>query len=188
MIDQSALLAHEPNWRPASGCRTTIPAAARSWIYERTSLTRRLRNACGNIEVQVLAQRRTRPFPGETQRLNMRIGRYALVREVMLQCEQRPLILARTIIPLTTLRGSNRRLSRLGTRPLGEVIFSYPGLQRLQLDLTRIDDRCWTNNARQKGAVAPGIWGRRTLYSVAGHPLLVCEFFLPSVFSLEPRQ
>lgn len=187
MTDKSFLFKREPNWLLAGhGIQRNIPSTARTWLYEPASLTQRLRNACGHaFQVRLLKQCWTKPFRGEARALRIRYGRYALIREVLLHCEQQPLILARTIIPYRTLRGANRRLSSLGTRPLGEVIFSYPSLQRLQLELTQVRNAGW--NAELIAGLAPDseVWGRRTVYSLSGRNLLVCEFFLPAVLSLK---
>ena len=190
MTDKSFLFKREPNWLPAwRGRQSNIPSTARSWLYEPASLTQRLRNTCGHaFQVRLLQQCWTKPFQGEAKTLRIRNGQQALIREVLLRCDRQPLILARTIIPHRTLRGAHRRLSNLGTRPLGEVIFSYPGLQRLRLEVAHVTKSDW--NAESMADLAPnsGVWGRRTVYSLSGRTLLVCEFFLPAVLSLEERR
>jgi len=190
LTDKSFLFKREPNWLPAwRGRQGNIPSTARSWLYEPASLTQRLRNTCGPaLQVRLLQQCWTKPFQGEARNLRIRNGRHTLIREVLLQCDQQPLILARTIIPQRTLCGAHRRLSSLGARPLGEVIFSYPGLQRLKLELAHVTNSDW--NAESLAGLTPdsGVWGRRTIYSLSGRALLVCEFFLPAVLALEERR
>lgn len=112
---------------------------------------------------------------------------YALVREVCLVRADEPLVYARTVIPLDSLRGARRRLSNLGTRPLGEVIFSYPGLRRELLEVASVPADSWVRSLRETVDRDP-VAGRRTLYSVAGSPLLVAEIFLPAVLVLEQER
>ena len=69
----------------------------------------------------------------------MPLHRYGLIREVMLHSQGKPLLLARTVIPDETIKVAHRNLAHLGTRPLGEVIFSYPDLERLTMDLTLVE-------------------------------------------------
>lgn len=100
----------------------------------------------------------------------------------MLSTGNTPLIIARTVIPARTLRGTQRILSNLGNRPLGEVIFAYPKLQRLEMELTRIDQSNWSAQLTAKVPVPRALWGRRTVYAVQHRQLLVTEYFLPTLF------
>mgnify|MGYP000277108523 CR=1 FL=1 len=86
-----------------------------------------------------------------------------------------------TIIPIKTLKGAQRNLSRLGNRPLGEVIFSYPKLQRLEMDVSCVKTTCWTEQLREKTRIIEPVWGRRTVYAIKHREMLVNEFFLPNL-------
>jgi chorismate lyase len=99
----------------------------------------------------------------------------------MLHTNGKPLLLARTIIPKETIKVAHRNLAHLGTRPLGEVIFSYPDLERIAMDLTLILPLTWADQAMQKAEINQPIWGRRTIYAIQKRPMLVSEFFLPEI-------
>lgn len=153
----------------------------RSWLLTEESLTQRLRAQIGNrLGVNILLQAQGKPFNNECQLLQLNSGRYTLIREVVLHEAYQPLILARSIIPYTTIAGAQRNLSHLGTRPLGEVIFAYPDLQRLPVEITHIAPTAWRIATAQQFAITQTLWGRRTVYILAGQPLLVSEFFLPA--------
>ncbi len=165
--------------------RHQIPAEVKSWIYEAGSLTRRLRCFYGKqLQVSLLFHQWQPAFPDECRQLHIPHHRYQLVREVLLHAEQTPLILARTILPEKTIKIAKRNLSHLGTRPLGEVIFSYPNLERQQLEITRIKPQLWSEPLKQQINIVDEIWGRRTVYSIQHQPLLVSEFFLPAALKL----
>ncbi|MGH8560296.1 MAG: chorismate--pyruvate lyase family protein [Methylococcales bacterium] len=183
MHKRSIIFFREPAWfRDRCGIESKIPREAGSWIYERSSLTRRLKKHCGlQFRVAVLNQRWARPWPNEARILELRRNQLALVREVQLFCSQQPLIIARTIIPRNTLKGAQRRLSSLGARPLGEVIFTYPALVRHRLDIAQVHPLDWNPALAEVLAIDHAVWGRRTVYGIAGRKLLVCEFFLPAV-------
>ena len=162
--------------------KNDLPPAVCSWIYETSSLTQRLKRGCGiHFHVTLLRQTWVRPWPEEAKILNFEQKRYALVREVLLSCCKQPLIVARTIIPRDTLAGAQRKLSSLGTRPLGEVIFTYPSLMRHRLDIAMVEANDWNPGVRKQLGIERAIWGRRTVYGIAESKLLVCEFFLPAV-------
>jgi chorismate--pyruvate lyase len=103
------------------------------------------------------------------------------VREVLLHAQQQPLILARTVIPWQTVQYLPYNLTRLGTRPLGEIIFADPKIERSTLELAYIVPALWTTEARLLGQINAAVWGRRTLYLAWQQPLLVTECFLPAV-------
>lgn len=185
----SLLFARPPVWHPVRpGQNHPLPPGAESWLFEPGSLTRRLRALCGaEFRVRLLRQHWARPHPEENRALGLPPARRAVVREVLLQYGDLPLVAARSVIPANTLRGARPGLARLGTRPLGEILFRDPRLERARLDLCAVDPCIWR---RETAAVAdlPGrIHGRRSHYRIGPGCLLVAEFFLPALFALEPN-
>jgi len=167
------------------GVRHTLPINVQSWTYEAGSLTQRLRSFYGNsVAVNVLFQRWQSPFLSERRLLNLPEHCYCLTREVLLHADGKPLILARTIIPRDTIKVAKSNLSHLGNRPLGEIIFSYPKLQRLDLNISLVTPDIWTQPAIAAGHINQPLWGRRTVYSIAQRQMLVSEFFLPNVLKI----
>ncbi len=186
MSTKSFLFIREPDWlqnRP--GICHRLPENVQSWTYETGSLTRRLRDYYGDaIAVKLLFHQWRTPFLSEYRLLGVPEHRYCLTREVLLHAAGIPLIVARTIIPEQTIKGAHRNLSHLGSRPLGEVIFSYPKLERLEMDVALINQNTWTQNAIDAGNINQPIWGRRTVYAIAHRQMLVGEFFLPEALKL----
>jgi len=148
-------------------------------------LTARLRKAVGvDFGVRLLGQRWVRPFDDEAALLQLPPRRRALVREVLLHSQGRPLVLARTVIPPDTLRGVYCGLAHLGNRPLGELLFAYRGLRRSHLEAARAVQTDWRHSIARQFEIETPVWGRRSLYQVGRASLTVCEFFLPSVLTL----
>lgn len=179
----SFLFKREPLWQEnRPGLRHKLPLTVQSWAYESGSLTQRLRDRYGNaVAVKVLVQRWCTPFLSERRLMSLQEQRFHLVREVLLHANDIPLILARTIIPETTIKAVNNKLAHLGNRPLGEIIFSYPKLERVAMDISLIKPQTWTDSALIEADIKQEIWGRRTVYGIAHHQMLVSEFFLPSI-------
>lgn len=164
--------------------RATPSAALRDWLLDTGSLTRRVQQACGGrFRVQVEMQGWGRPRLDEYRALGLRFGRVALIREVHLLCDGRPWVFARTIIPVTTLRGRQRRLAHLGSRPLGAVLFADPHMQRGPVEVACIPPHSRLFAAASRGLKRrpAAIWGRRSVFRLGGKPLLVSEFFLPGL-------
>ncbi len=186
MSTKSSLYPKEPTWfcnRLKS--RLNIPDNAASWIYEAGSITQRLRDYYGGslVRVQVLNNQWQRAFISESRLLKTSPAIYTLTREVLLYADDIPLVLARTIMPEQTIRSAHQNLSHLGNRPLGEVIFSYPKLERLALEITQVPKELWKKPIQKKTQLNAPLWGRRTIYAIHHQPLLVSEFFLPEILN-----
>ena len=175
----------EPAWHEASRLhRREIPEVALRRLLDPASLTRRMQAACpGCFRVQVLAQGWARPQHNETNALGMRAGSWGFVREVHLLCDDKPWVYARTVIPRTTLTGPRRRLTRLKSRPLGAVLFADPTMRRGPVEIARLTpcDKLYPAALRHLLEQPQMIWGRRSLFTLSGKPLLVSEIFLPSI-------
>jgi chorismate--pyruvate lyase len=186
LTSKSFLFNCEPTWvENRSGTRHTLPENVQSWTYEPGSLTQRLRDYYGDaIGVKVLLQQWNTPFLTERRLLKLRENRYSLIREVLLHANGKPLILARTIIPAKTVKVAKSNLAHLGSRPLGEVIFSYPKLERIEMDVTLIEPQTWSRSVCNEVSIDQPIWGRRTVYAIAHRQMLVSEFFLPEVLEI----
>jgi chorismate--pyruvate lyase len=189
LTTRSQLFARPPEWRPVRPSQSHhIPPGAESWLFEASSLTRRLRALCGpEFRVRLLRQDWARPYPDELQALGIPPARRAVVREVLLQCGDRPLVAARSVIPAETLRGARPGLARLGTRPLGEILFRDPRLERTHLELCAVEPRQWRREIGGTAGFSGKIRGRRNWYRIGPGRLLVAEFFLPALFALESR-
>lgn len=175
----------EPRW-VALGVRRLAgtPPRDHDWLADRGSLTRSMIASCpGRFRVALLRQDREHMLPGEARLLDSGASRGALVREVRLYCDDRAWVFARTLIPLLSLRGPASNLSRLGQRPLGEVLFSDPQTRRLRIEIARITPRhrlFWS--ATEHLSERPlAISGRRTLFEYRGQRILVNELFLPGI-------
>jgi len=182
----SFLFNRDPDWKPSQpGSRHTLPKNVQSWVFEAGSLTHRLRCFYGDsFAVKILFHRWKQAYLSECQLLRLPHQQYNLVREVLLHADGKPLILARTILPEKTIKIAKRNLSHLGTRPLGEVIFSYPNLERLQLDITEVKANYWSTQLQKQISIPENTWGRRTVYAIQKQPLLVSEFFMPGALEI----
>lgn len=148
------------------------PAALLSWLDEPGSLTARLvALAQGDFQVQVLREGWARPTREECECLSLSGREYAWVREVMLLGRSQPWVQARSILPRSSLTGVGRRLTRLGNRSLGGLLFRDPALHRGVIASARLT---------LDGQLA---WARRSKLMLHGHPVLVAEAFLPALLA-----
>lgn len=152
------------------------PSALRSWLDEPGSLTARLvRLSHGQFRIQVLGEGWARPTQEERQCLGMSRREYAWVREVVLLGHDQPWVQARSVLPRSSLVGVGRRLTRLGNRSLGGLLFRDPALQRGDITSARL-----TLSGCE-------VWARRSKLMLHGHPVLVAEAFLPTLLTHSVR-
>lgn len=164
--------------------RARVPPQRLDWLLDDGSLTQRLVAACGEaFRVAPLNQGWRRPLLNEAGVLGMQPAHYAFVREVHLLCDDRPWVFARTVIPPHTLVGGRRRLARLGNKPLGAVLFADRSMRRSPVQIARLRPGQWLFDAATAplASIPTEIWGRRSLFWLGGHPLLVNEIFLPEL-------
>ena len=173
-------LHREPAWRPmVSKSDRAIPDQWRDWLSDTGSLTQRLLDASeGKLSVQIIRQCLDAPRLSERLALGLAPRRLALIREVILLGDGVPWVYARSVLPMTTLTGSLRKLRRLDNRPLGALLFQSPSMTREPVEVA-----CH-NSANAKLPVVLGhidtpLWGRRSVFRLNRKPLLVSEIFLP---------
>ncbi|MBL0125279.1 MAG: chorismate lyase [Betaproteobacteria bacterium] len=150
------------------------------WLTSRGSLTTRLIANVDRFNLVRLIQRAQLPNVDERRELGLRDRERAIVREVLLRDADTPLVFAHSIVARRDLTGAWRGLSRLGSRPLAEMLFHDTGVTRLPMEYRKIDAR--HPLYRRAMEVAPSharsIWARRSVFLKQGRPLLVTEVFL----------
>lgn len=161
-----------------------IPRPLRAWLSDHGSLTQRLKARCTTFRVLPLAVGIARPNADEVGLLGLTPGMRAYVREVLLLCNDIPVVFAHSVLPCTGLRGGWNGITRLGSRSLGEALFNDRSIERQPLAYKSVR-RGHPLYDRIAGphAEARSLWARRSLFCLHRHPLLVTEVFLPAIES-----
>ena len=134
---------------------------------------------CGkDFSVRVISQQWQKLSAEEASAMSLHHVRSALVRQVLLCCGDKPLVYARTVIPATTIKGAQRRYANMGSRPLGAMLFADRTMRREDVQVAILQASQEANQIVKSGEV---VWGRRSVFRVAGKPLLVSEYFLPEL-------
>lgn len=158
-------------WYPSQVFRhKEIPKNLLESILYKGSLTKQLRKSCQNFQVRLLYTGWKKPYLSEAKFLKIPLCHATYIREVELLCQHQPLVIARTVIPRTTLTGPEKKLLCLGTKPLGEYIFTHPQYQRSNFQIAKV---------YLTSAEANPCWGRRSIFLLRNKPLLVTEVFTP---------
>ena len=180
----------EPRWQAHTPtARHGAPAELLDWLLDPTSLTSRLQQTCGGqFSVEPVSQLWQRPMLNEAQALGALPHERCFVREVRLLCDGQPWVFARTVIPIRTLTGPRRHLSRLGKKPLGAVLFADPSMYRSGIEIAKLSEGqgLFARATADLPRPPANIWGRRSAFFLNHKPLLVSEIFLPPICPHQP--
>lgn len=168
------------------------PTHMRHWLTDRVSLTVKLAAHSRQFRVQRLHQRRAMALPDEFHALGLarRVG--VQEREVLLRCDDAPVVFAHTVVPLHASAADWPFFGNLGERSLGFTLFCDPQVGRGELQYARL--RAGHPLSRRAAAAlgAPDfpcpLLARRCLYWRRQGTLLVTEVFLPALDDLLPLQ
>jgi chorismate lyase len=157
--------------------------ALRPWLTNRGSLTAKIMANFDNFNLIRLQQHLATPFNDERRALELRFGEYAVIREVILRDGATPLVFAHTAANPRDLRGAWRGLSRLGNRPLAEMLFHDPEVSRMAIEYKQLPPSHPLVNAIVAVSTVTRqiLWARRSVFLKNNRPLMVTEVFLPSL-------
>lgn len=174
-------------WR-ARPLRAQVAASLIPWLTDPASLTTRIRARSRAFAVRVVRQQLDRPLADEAQLLGLAPRQLVWVREVVLQADGRAVVYARSVWPCAHVRGGWHIFHGLGARPLGEVLFANPRIERSPLLCARLDRRDPRYDRAVRSTMLIGapaaLWARSSVFRLRHHALLVAEVFLPAVATL----
>ncbi|TDO97509.1 chorismate--pyruvate lyase family protein [Marinomonas balearica] len=177
LLNQNAARQFNYEWHQLSReNRQQIPNAILPWVSTSDSLTARLRHA-GAFKVEVVSDYIGSPTLRERTRLGLRSREQARIRTVLLYCNQDVVIYGRSIIPLRSIRGHWRCLSKLGDKPLGGYLFKSKKLTRSPIEITQLPSGLMQNSDES-------LWARRSVFYGYGPGILVNEAFYPTIGQL----
>jgi chorismate--pyruvate lyase len=171
--------------------RVNAPPALRDWLTSGGSLTARLVAHSKTFRVQRLHQRRALCLADEAAVLGLARAVQVLEREVLLRCDETPVVFAHTVVPLSASASDWPLFGGLGERSLGSTLFYDPQVARGELEFARIRAG-HPLMARARAALGVDgdtvLYARRCLYRRHRGVLLVTEVFLPPVLALARRE
>ncbi len=162
----------------------------REWLTDKASLTIKLMARSSRFRVQRLCQRRGRCLADEHAAVGLRRRAQIREREVLLRCDEEPVVFAHTIVPLAANASDWPFFGGLGERSLGTTLFGDPRVRRGSLQFARLRAQhplAQRAAAALGGELPPGpLYARRCLFRRRRGVLLVTEVFLPSITRLRP--
>jgi chorismate--pyruvate lyase len=148
------------------------------WLFHEDSLTRRLtRLSHDGFSVTPLSEGWQRLRDDECDALQLSTGSEGWVREVYLRGHGEKWVFARSVAGRKALEQDGLHMDELGTRSLGELLFSDKAFARGPLQICNYPAP-WLPDLD----VETGLWGRRSCFSRGLLSILVAEVFLPTVW------
>ncbi|HEX8405246.1 MAG TPA: chorismate lyase [Duganella sp.] len=182
-------------WHPHA-LALNAPPPLRAWLMEGGSLTARLKAHSETFRVQCLHQHTARCLSDEAAAIGMHRPGRVWEREVLLRCDNTPVVFAHTVVPMSATAADWPLFSALGERSLGTTLFGDPTVRRGVLEFARLREghplaqRAMAALERNRIArpQARILYARRCLYRRRQGTLLVTEVFLPSVLDLKQQR
>lgn len=157
----------------------------RGWLTDNASLTLKLIAHSNHFRVRRLRQERGLCLADEFAMVGLQRRSQVEEREVVLQCDGRPMVFAHTIVPLNASASDWPFFGTLGERSLGTTLFGDPRVVQGKLQFARLRPQ---HPLVRRACAALGIdkfasplFARRCLYRRRNGVLLVTELFLPAI-------
>lgn len=172
-------------WTPPEQLELTPTQA--DWLLYEGSLTERLKQVGQHFSVKLLGQQLLTPNTEEKQRLKGKDQ--AVIREVLLYCNEKPWVFARSLFSPSAENADTLNLQQLGNQSLGESLFARSDLHCGDIEVA---EAVLTHPVAQLNQLWFGqnqrLLGRRRMFSTGGEQLLVSEIFLqPSPLYSSPN-
>ncbi len=139
---------------------------AKHWLEEQGSLSRRLKQHCQELTVELLQNHIITANLLKSDESRLLSEQDCLLREVVLSGDDCPWVIGRTLIPRSTLVDQQYNLAEQGNIPLGLTVFSADNVERDSLQIG------WVNLPHGR------FLARRSRLWMNHKPMLVAELFL----------
>lgn len=161
----------------------------RYWLRRPGALTVGLRSL-GQLELTVVRERLVQPHADERRAMRLANRAPARVREIHMAISGRVVVVARSILSREGWAGPWKALRQLGGRPLADLLYDDPKVQRSVFQTTHLHSPHPLARLAEQFDLGrdpsnhPSYWARRSVFWRNGQALLVAECFMPSFWEL----
>lgn len=167
------------------------PEALRDWLAHKGSLTASLQKHCQDFQVRRIKQHQEVCLKDDIRPMGLYRPSKMPVREVLLYCDDQPVIFAHTVILARAAALSWPMFKTLGNSSLGTHLFSDAKIVKNKPQYAQIKHshllakRICAELPEQREV--PAFCARRCLYRRNRGAMLVTEIFLPEIMHLRTR-
>ncbi|MET3106129.1 chorismate--pyruvate lyase [Oxalobacteraceae bacterium GrIS 2.11] len=168
------------------------PPEMRHWLTNRGSLTAKLIAHSSQFRVQRVVQQIGLCWADEFMQIGLNKPGKVHAREVLLRCDEKPVVFAHTVLPLSSTASQWPLFRTLGNKSLGSTLFGDPLVLRGRMQYARLRDnhpavqraQRLTGNELDRQTFDQPWFARRSLFFRQGGVMLVTELFLPTIMQL----
>jgi len=135
-----------------------------SWLLENGPITKRIKKN-GSFKLHLI-QDKLSYIEQEDKDFIDCVSDEIKLRQVILFCNNAPLVFAQTIIPVETISNGFEQLGNLGNKPLGDILFEKDIFTKDKVVYALFEN------------ASNFYWGRKAKYLVKGYKFSVMEIFL----------
>ena len=176
------------NWHPIhADLSAELGASLYQALSETGSMTAYLRSKTADFSVYLLHQDLQRiTDPQMAHYMDITDAKPALVRQVILSCDQHPCILGHCIIPHDLYQQHQRGLTQLGQHPIGEYLFASSQLQRSPIFYTQlpVDSDYHRLLSAHSLTIETPLWARRSQLYDETIRVGIIEVILPALLAM----
>ncbi len=176
-----------------------IATTHQHWLTDTGSLTLKLKRHSREFKVIRSFQGKSRLHLSEQRAINLPLNSQVMSRNVILCCDQQPVVIGHTITALNHLKRDWPFFNGLGQNALGLALFFNPLIRRSPLQYTRLCAHDMLYQLAQQtlrahgfdDTLPPHLWARRGLFRHqrrAHSRMMVTEIMLPAVYQLQEIQ
>lgn len=178
VIQQNPAFA-SPLWLEREQLTQTPERLKLDWLFNHDSLTRRLTRLSDNRFSVTLLREGWQPLrDDECTALELPSAGEGWVREVYLRGCGDKWVFARSVAARGALQADGLNMDELGTRSLGELLFSDPAFERGPIQVCH-----YPAGWLPEPDIAHDLWARRSCFSRGALRLIVAEVFLPGLWN-----
>lgn len=167
----------------------------RHWLTDAGSLTLKLKRHSDQFQIIRTFQGASKLHLSEQSPLQLRLTEQVISRNVLLCCDQHPVVFGHTVTARATLKKHWPFFNGLGQKALGLALFFNPLIERQAFEFTRLSAhdmlyRLVNHALKTKGfdsQLPQHLWARRCVFTHRQHPnskMMVTEVMLPAVYEL----
>jgi chorismate--pyruvate lyase len=157
----------------------------KDWLSDAGSMTKKLKAHSADFRVRHVTQTMGGCGWEESQALGVALRTRVMQREVILLCDNQPVIYGHTSVLSDAMRRDWPFMAALGNIPLGEKLFTDQRIRRQPLQYARLHD---SHPLMQRAASVLGLqqmpsalFARRSIFCRKDGAMLVTEIFLPAI-------
>lgn len=169
-------------WQASDADTVTIPPHVRAHLIDPGSTTAYFKQIAQSLQVTVCYQGITTKIdPDLKHYMHVDDNDALFLRQVLICGDQQPFMFAHCLMTTSMYQQHQSWLDNLGDRPIGEVLFKRPELQRSTIDIAHLaEGSSYHQSINQIMSIAPSsLWIRRSKLFDATLCIGLTEVFLP---------